>query len=582
MKALLPGREEKSQSWTVARRLLATPIVFAALLIMFLVRAHAQIQTDVPALKDVFARDFYVGCLLSYAHIGFSTDPYVSGQSNVADTNGGYLVKYHMNSMGPGNNMKAVNTVDLAGSLSAYNAAATQAEKDSINIHPIVRFNGNMIAQLNWAWRQGFKMRGHTLVWYQQTPGTGFFRVGYAAAGTRLTKEAMTSRMENYIKEVIRLLHEGWPGLLLAMDVVNEAVNDGTGTDRTTNNEWYTTFGDNTYIMKAFELSRKYAMQYGETQMKLYYNDYNTHDANKANGIARICSPIFRAGYLDGIGMQEHEDTTSSPTPAQWKASYVKFDTVCSEMAVTEFDVKTPSFTPEGLAKQANKVGMLVKCFVEKSYRSGRGKIVNFTKDGLNDRYTFNTNSSLWDSTDQCKPSFYAAVAIGINYNALDSLIATAGTLQESMYTPESWATMVAALTSAQGAMAAEYSIFVSAADALAQAKVSLASALEALVLKPNAVAGAGNAPMSFALNQNYPNPFNPTTVVSWQLPMAGKVRLAVYDMLGREVAVLVDEQQMPGPHSVTWNASGLASGTYIYRLSAGTFIDSKTMLLVK
>lgn len=585
MKEFRPGRQEKSKGWAVARCLRPTPIVFAALLIMFPLRANAQpdtIQTNVPALKDVFARDFYVGCLLSYAHIGFSTDPYVSGQSNVADTNGGYLVKYHMNSMGPGNNMKAVNTVDLAGSLSAYNAAATQTEKDSINIHPIVRFNGNMIAQLNWAWRQGFKMRGHTLVWYQQTPGTGFFRVGYAAAGTRLTKEAMTSRMENYIKEVIRLLHEGWPGLLLAMDVVNEAVNDGTGTERTTNNEWYTTFGDNTYIMKAFELSRKYAMQYGETQMKLYYNDYNTHDANKANGIARICSPIFRAGYLDGIGMQEHEDTTSSPTAAQWKASYVKFDTVCSEMAVTEFDVKTPSFTPEGLAKQANKVGMLVKCFLEKSYRSGRGKIVNFTKDGLNDKWTFNTNSSLWDSTDQCKPSFYAAVAVGINYNALDSLIATAGTLQESMYTPESWAAMAAALTSAQGAMAAEYSISVSAADGLAQAKASLASALEGLVLKPNAIAGAGNGPTSFALNQNYPNPFNPSTVISWQLPVASMVRLAIYDMLGREVALLVREQQTPGSHSLTWNASGLASGTYIYRVTASTFVDSKTMLLVR
>jgi endo-1,4-beta-xylanase len=585
MKEFLPGREERSKGWSVTGSLFPTPIVFAALLIMFPLQAHAQpdtIQTNVPALKDVFARDFYVGCLLSYAHIGFSTDPYVSGQSNVVDTNGGYLVKYHMNSMGPGNNMKAVNTVDLAGSLSAYNAAATQAEKDSINIRPIVRFNGNMIAQLNWAWRQGFKMRGHTLVWYQQTPGTGFFRVGYAAAGTRLTKEVMTSRMENYIKEVIRLLHEGWPGLLLAMDVVNEAVNDGTGTDRTANNEWYTTFVDNTYILKAFELTRKYTVQYGETQMKLYYNDYNTHDANKANGIVRICSPIFRAGYLDGIGMQEHHDTTSSPTAAQWEASYAKFDTVCSEMAVTEFDVKTPSFTPEGLAWQANKVGMLVKCFVEKSYRSGRGKIVNFTKDGLNDRWTFSTNSSLWDSTNQCKPSFYAAVAVGINYNALDSLIATAGTLQESRYTPESWAAMAAALTSAQGAMAAEYSVSVSAADALAQAKVSLASALDGLVLKPNAVAGVGNAPTSFALNQNYPNPFNPTTVVRWQLPVASKVRLAVYDMLGREVAVLVHELQTPGPHSVTWNASGLASGTYIYRVTAATFVDSKTMLLVR
>jgi endo-1,4-beta-xylanase len=539
------------------------------------------IQTDVPALKDVFARDFYVGCLLSYAHIGFSTDPYVSGQSAVVDTNGGYLIRFHMNSMGPGNNMKPQYTVDLAGSLAAYNAAGTQAAKDSINVHPIIRFNGNLIAQLNWAWRQGFKFRGHTLVWHNQTPGTGFFREGYSSTGTRLTKEVMTSRMGNYIKEVIRLLHEGWPGLLLAMDVVNEAVNDGTGTDRTTNNEWYTTFGDNSYVMKAFELTRAATVQYGETQIKLYYNDYNTHDPNKANGIARVCSPIFRAGYLDGIGMQEHDGSTT-PSAAQWKASYAKFDTVCSEMAVTEFDVATPNFTPAGLATQANQAGMLVKCFLEKSYRSGRGKIINVTKDGLNDRWTFNTNSSLWDSTDQCKPSFYAAVAVGINYNAIDSLFAVVDTLQSGRYTPESWAALVAALTYAQGAMAAEYSASVSAADTLAKARALLATGLDGLVLKPDAVAGEGSAPASFALNQNYPNPFNPSTVISWQLPAASMVRLAVYDMLGREVALLVQERQSPGAHSVTWNASGLASGPYLYRLTAGRFVQSKTMLLVK
>jgi endo-1,4-beta-xylanase len=539
------------------------------------------IQTNVPALKNVFARDFYVGCLLSYRVIGFSTDPYVPGQSAVVDANGGYLVKYHMNSMGPGNNMKPQYTVDLAGSLSAFNAAATQAAKDSINIHPIVRFNGDLIAQLNWAQRQGFKMRGHTLVWHNQTPGTGFFRVGYSATGGRVSKDTMTSRLENYIKEVIRLLHEGWPGLLVAMDVVNEAVNDGTGTDRTTGNEWYTTFGDISYIAKAFEFTRKYTIQYGETQIKLYYNDYNTHDANKANGIVRICSPISRAGNLDGIGMQEH-DGVSSPTAAQWKASYAKFDTVCSEMAVTEFDVTTPSYTPAGLATQANQVGALLKCFVEKSFRSGRGKIVNFTKDGLNDMYTFNINSSLWDSTDQCKPSFYAAAAVGIHYNALDSLIASADTLNETRFTPASWAAMTAVLTFAKGAMARDYSASVSAADTLAQADVALKAALDGLVLTGVGEPANSGVPGTFALRQNYPNPFNPKTVVSYQLAAISEVRLEVYDLLGREVAVLVHEKQPAGSYSVTFDAGRLASGTYICRMVAGTFVDSKTMLLVK
>jgi endo-1,4-beta-xylanase len=519
--------------------------------------------------------------LLSYRVIGFSTDPYVPGQSTVVDTLGGYLVKYHMNSMGPGNNMKAVYTVDLAGSLSAYNAAGTQAGKDSINIHPIVRFNGDLIAQLNWAQRQGFKMRGHTLVWYQQTPGTGFYRTGYSATGGRVSKDTMTLRLENYIKEVIRLLHDGWPGLVIAMDVVNEAVNDGSGTDRTASNEWYTTFGDNSYIAKAFEFTRKYAGQYGETQMKLYYNDYNTYDPNKANGIVRVCSPIFRAGNLDGIGMQEH-DGASSPTPAQWKASYAKFDTVCTEMAVTEFDVPTSPYSAAGLAAQARQVGALLKCFVEKSFRSGRGKIVNFTKDGVNDKYTFNINSSFWDSTDQCKPSFFAAAGVGIHYNALDSLAVIAGTLQQNQYTPQSWATMMAALTFAQGAMARDYSASVSAADTLAQADLALKAALDGLVLTGVGEPANDGVPRTFALWQNYPNPFNPKTVVSYQLPAVSDVRLMVYDMLGREVVLLVNEKQPAGSYSVTFDAARLASGAYICRMVAGTFVDSKTMLLVK
>ena len=250
------------------------------------------IQTNVPHLKDVYKNDFYIGCLLSYTYIGFPTDPPVPGQSSVTDPNGGYLIKYHMNSMSPGNWMKSVYIVDINGSASAYNAASTQDEKDSIDVHPIIVFNGNITAQLNWAKRQGFTFRGHTLVWHNQTPGTAFFRSGYTSTGERLSKEKMTQRLENYIKEVFRLIHEGWPGLLSAYDIVNEAVNDD-GTDRTAS-EWYETFGDNSYIMNAFKYARKYTLQYGENQIKLYYNDYNTFIPQKADGIVRICGPIFQ------------------------------------------------------------------------------------------------------------------------------------------------------------------------------------------------------------------------------------------------------------------------------------------------
>ena len=575
MKRIHPIHEQRRKRWPVA---LSNALL--AYLIMFSTQTLAQVQTNVPALKDVYADDFTIGCLLSYRHVGFRTDPYVPGQSSVVDTNGGYLIKFHMNGMSPGNNMKPQYTVDIGASAAAYTSASPGSQRDSVDVHPVIRFNGDLIAQLNWAKRQGFTFRGHTLVWHNQTPGTGFFRSGYSASGTRLTKEKMTERMENYIGEVIRLIHESWPGLLSAFDVVNEAVTE-SGADRTTDSEWYVTFGDNSYIMNAFEFARKYTVQYGETQIKLYYNDYNTSNSAKANGIVRICGPIKRAGYLDGIGMQEH-DALTSPTAAQWIASYNKFDTVCTEMAVTELDINPGSGTPTPavLTTQANQYAMLFKCFVERSAKSGRGKIVNVSKDGLNDQNAFVANASLWTNTDQCKPAFYSVVNVGINYNALDSLIKHADTLDGSRYSAESWAHLTAALASAKNARDKNYSYTVPSDTALGIAKDSLQLALDGLII--TSVHNGEAQPKNFALYQNYPNPFNPTTVISYQLPVMSYVSLKVYNLLGQEAATLVEGIRPPGYHEATFGASKLASGVYFYRFQTARFSSMKKMLLIK
>jgi hypothetical protein len=90
------------------------------------------------------------------------------------------------------------------------------------------------------------------------------------------------------------------------------------------------------------------------------------------------------------------------------------------------------------------------------------------------------------------------------------------------------------------------------------------------------------SSPTKFALHQNYPNPFNPSTVVSSQLPVASNVRLVIYDVLGREVAVLVNERRAAGRYRDTFEGSGLSSGIYICRLTAGSYVQSMKMLLVK
>ena len=88
--------------------------------------------------------------------------------------------------------------------------------------------------------------------------------------------------------------------------------------------------------------------------------------------------------------------------------------------------------------------------------------------------------------------------------------------------------------------------------------------------------------PTRYQLAQNYPNPFNPDTRIRFELPEQAHVRLTVYDILGRPVRVLVREERQPGVHAVTFDASGLASGTYIYEIAAGSFVDRKKMMLLK
>jgi hypothetical protein len=87
---------------------------------------------------------------------------------------------------------------------------------------------------------------------------------------------------------------------------------------------------------------------------------------------------------------------------------------------------------------------------------------------------------------------------------------------------------------------------------------------------------------INYTLYQNYPNPFNPMTTIRFELPVSQHVNLAVFDMLGREVKVLYDEIAPAGIVTIDFNAEGLASGVYFYRLKASNFITSKKLLLLK
>tara|TARA_R100000388_G_C7245246_1_gene164738 strand:- start:7062 stop:9383 length:2322 start_codon:yes stop_codon:yes gene_type:complete len=103
-----------------------------------------------------------------------------------------------------------------------------------------------------------------------------------------------------------------------------------------------------------------------------------------------------------------------------------------------------------------------------------------------------------------------------------------------------------------------------------------------AAITVSNEVVDNSQLPKSFSLGQNYPNPFNPTTNINFDLPQAADVQLTVFNMLGQRVMTLVDNRMEAGAHKVTFDARNLASGMYMYRIEAGSFINTKKMMLIK
>jgi hypothetical protein len=93
---------------------------------------------------------------------------------------------------------------------------------------------------------------------------------------------------------------------------------------------------------------------------------------------------------------------------------------------------------------------------------------------------------------------------------------------------------------------------------------------------------GEGEPPLTLLLKQNYPNPFNPMTRIEYAIPKTSHVSLKVFDVLGREVATLVDEEQGAGFKSVEFRADQVASGVYFYKLTAGDFSATRRMIIIK
>jgi len=148
-------------------------------------------------------------------------------------------------------------------------------------------------------------------------------------------------------------------------------------------------------------------------------------------------------------------------------------------------------------------------------------------------------------------------------------------TLRDSTYQPDTAKTITGLVNGTP------YYFWVKAKDSFCSPRLSAVS--NVLSLTPTAVTTQGTIiPKVFALYQNYPNPFNPATVVQFDIPKTSFVKVTVYDILGRQIAILVNEQLQAGRYHATWNADNFASDIYFCKIEAGSFVAQKKMVLVK
>ncbi|MDE5884845.1 MAG: endo-1,4-beta-xylanase [Oscillospiraceae bacterium] len=280
-------------------------------------------QADIPGLKDVYADYFKIGTATTVKEL--------------APESTKELVLKHFNSITPGNELKPDAILDK-------NACLAMAESGDDENPQVSLASAKSI--LDFARENNIPVRGHVLVWHQQTP-TWFFKENYDENGEWVSKEKMLVRMENYIKNVFAAIEKDYSDVnFYAFDVVNECWLDdgnyrtpGTQEDGSANSPWVQIFGDNSFIKPAFEFAKKYAPE----GCKLYYNDFNEYMPQKTDAIIKMVEEINADGhYIDGIGMQSHLDARSGsdafPAVNVYKKALDKFCETGLDVQVTELD----------------------------------------------------------------------------------------------------------------------------------------------------------------------------------------------------------------------------------------------------
>ena len=252
----------------------------------------------------------------------------------------------------------------------------------------------------DWCEAHHIPVRHHTFVWHQQTP-SWFFNEGYANGGKQVSRNVMIGRLENYLKVTIETLDERWPGLVYALDIVNEAVQE-VGQIRTGN--WMNTIGED-YIYQAFLAASKYKMDYQD----LYYNDY-AFEQTQWGGVDRchwavgtMLKQAIDEELIDGIGIQGHIEFSDVDTILEDARIIHAAGLKCQ---ITELDVNCDG--EKDFEKQKDAYYKVVKTVLEGN-RDGTMDVNAIIVWGTTDNTSWHSNRYplLFNSTYGKKPAYY-------------------------------------------------------------------------------------------------------------------------------------------------------------------------------
>ena len=244
---------------------------------------------------------------------------------------------------------------------------ANKSDPAKYNLSPALTFE-HAIPYLEFAKAQGIAMRGHTLVWHNQTP-KWFFCEKYNENFPLADRETILARLENYIHGVLDFVQTNYPGVIYAWDVVNEIVDEGDFRKSI----WTKTVG-NDFFIKAFEYARKYAAP----GVDLFYNDYETAEVWKRDFIIKnVLTPLKDQNLVDGMGMQSHL-LMDHPDLDNYRTALEMYGATGLKINITELDMHNNDPGDESQHRLAERYAEFFRIYLD-AKKSGKANITSVT-----------------------------------------------------------------------------------------------------------------------------------------------------------------------------------------------------------